>query len=60
MQVFEIKRIEKSLYTRSDAEEPTNFHGAGIGQPNPASAEDKKGHWQQQQAARRSKVLQTS
>lgn len=43
MQLFEIKKSEKSPYTRSDAEELTNFHAAGIGQPNPASAEDKKG-----------------
>lgn len=41
MQQFETKKSEKSPYTRSDAEEPPNFHAAGIRQPNSASAEDK-------------------
>lgn len=42
MQLFETKKSEKSPYTRGDAEEPPNFHAAGTGQPNPASAADKK------------------
>lgn len=43
LQLFEIKKSEKSSYTRSDEEEPPNFHVAGPGQPSLAPAEDKKG-----------------
>lgn len=59
MQLFERKKSEKSPNTRSDAGEPKNFHVAGIGQPNTASAKDKKG-FATGIAACGSKVSQTS
>lgn len=43
LQLFEMKKSEKSPYIRSNAEEPANFHAAGTGQPSLAPAEDKKG-----------------